>query len=276
MAKIIKLNDLKKHIKPNTATLVGGVFDLFHVGHLRFLKECSKYGKPLVVIVQSDKTVRYRKGFNRPIISEDRRAEIISYLNFVDYVLILDKPSHYEGYLKKIMPKIYVFSRENMKYRINRMSLIKEKFPRINVVFLPKNVRRSSTSYIIDRITNNKADYSKIKDEIKKELYILSDKNSSQIGKISALLTKDGRVVASSGNIDKKELHAEIIIINQVKRKKISLERCKLYILISPCIMCAKEIINSGIKEVYYLHPYGNDDGVKLLRKNKIKVKKYN
>ncbi|MBS3074149.1 adenylyltransferase/cytidyltransferase family protein [Candidatus Pacearchaeota archaeon] len=152
MGKIIKLKDVSELIKPNTSAPVGGSFDLSHVGHLRYLKCCSRFGKPLVVIVQSDKTVGYRKGFNRPIINEKRRAEIISHLNFVNYVLILDKPSHYDKYLEIIRPKTFIFSKEDMDYKINRKKLIKEKFPNISVVFFPKNVIRSSTSYIIYRL----------------------------------------------------------------------------------------------------------------------------
>lgn len=128
MNKIIKLKDVPKYIKPYTASIVGGVFDLFHIGHLKYLQECSTYGKPLVVIVQTDKTVNYRKGFNRPIIKQQHRAEIIAALNFVDFVLILDKPSHYDKYIEIIKPKKIIFSKENMKYRLNRKKLIENKF----------------------------------------------------------------------------------------------------------------------------------------------------
>ena len=131
-----------------------------------------------------------------------------------------------------------------------------------------------STSLILKRIKEIR-NYHKIKDPLERKLYILSDKNNSTFGKISALITFKGKIIASSGNIDSKDLHAEIICINEATKKKIPLNFCKIYILISPCIMCSKKILLNKIPEVYYLNSYGNDDGIKLLRKNSIKVLKY-
>src|SRR3989338_1306096 len=271
--KITTLTKLKKTLKPHTATLVGGVFDLFHVGHLRYLQKCSEVGRPLVVVVQADKTVRIRKGFNRPIVSEKRRAEIVAALGFVDFVLILDKPSHYEKYLEIIKPRNYVFSKETMKYRKYRARLIKDKFPNIKVVFLEKDVRRSSTSFLAKQILAQR-DYYKIKNPVVRRLYFLADHSKASIGKISALITLQGKIIAESDNIESKDIHAEHIVIKKAESKGVDLRKIKLYILIPPCILCSQEILKKHISEVYYLHPYGNDDGIKLLHKHGIKVKK--
>ena len=150
MGKVITLNRLLKEIKPNTATLIGGGFDLFHVGHLRYLKKCSSFGKPLVVIVQSDSVVFARKGFGRPIIGQNQRAHLVSSIECVDYVVILDKPSHYDGYLEKIKPKRLIFYRENLVYRIRRAKEIRKKFPHIKVIFV-KNKKITSTSSITEK-----------------------------------------------------------------------------------------------------------------------------
>ncbi|MCJ7804634.1 adenylyltransferase/cytidyltransferase family protein [Patescibacteria group bacterium] len=273
MGTITTLTKLQKTLRPHTATLVGGVFDLFHVGHLRYLRKSSELGRPLVVIVQADKTVRIRKGFNRPIVSERRRAEIVAALGFVDFVLILDKPSHYEKYLEIIKPRYYVFSKETMTYRRYRAYLINKKFPNIKVVFPEKSAYRSRTSLLIKQILGQR-DYSKIKNPIVRHLYFLADHSKASIGKISALITSQGKVVAESDNIESKDIHAECIVIKKAKQKGVDLKRAKLYILISPCILCSQEILKSKIAEVYYLHPYGDDDGIKLLRKHGIKVKK--
>lgn len=273
MGEIQSLTKLQNKIRPYTATLVGGVFDLFHVGHLRYLKKCSEIGRPLIVVVQADKTVRVRKGFNRPIISENRRAEIIAALEFVDFVLILDKPSHYEKYLEIIKPKYYIFSKETMKYRSYRARLVNEKFPKIKVIFLTKDVRQASTSFIAKKILAQR-DYSKIKNPIIRRLYFLADHSSASIGKISALITYQGKIITESDNKESKDIHAEHIVIKKAKDRGINLMKTKLYILIPPCIICAQEIIKNRIVEVYYLHPYGNDDGVRLLRRNGIIVKK--
>ncbi|MEK7507266.1 MAG: adenylyltransferase/cytidyltransferase family protein [Patescibacteria group bacterium] len=273
MGGIVSLTKLAKKIKPYETTLVGGVFDLFHVGHLRYLKKCSEIGRPLIVIVQADKTVRIRKGFNRPIINEKRRAEIIAALGFVDFVLVLDKPSHHEKYLEIIKPRYYIFSRETMQYRGYRAKLINEKFPKIKVVFLNKNVPRASTTLIAKRILAQR-DYSKIKNPIARRLYFLADHSKASIGKISALATYHGKVIAESDNIENRDVHAEHIVIKKTRHKGINPGQVKLYILIPPCLPCAQEILKNQIPEVYYLHPYGNGDGLKLLRQHQIKVKK--
>jgi len=274
VGKIVKLSEINRFVKPFTATLVGGVFDLFHVGHLRYLRRCSEIGRPLAAIVQSDKTVRVRKGFNRPVIEEKRRAEIVAALGFVDFVLILDKPSHYEKYLEIIKPKYYVFSKETMHYRKHRAKLIKEKFPKTKVVFLEKEVAGMSTSNIIKKLLAQR-DYAKIKNKIVRRLYYLADNSKASTGKISSLITFHGKIIAESDNLESKDIHAEHIVINKAKSKKIPLEQCILYVLIPPCILCAQEILKSKIKKIFYLHPYGNDDGIKLLRDNKIIVKKF-
>jgi D-beta-D-heptose 7-phosphate kinase/D-beta-D-heptose 1-phosphate adenosyltransferase len=273
MGKILSLKEISKNLPQYSATLVGGVFDLFHVGHLKYLKKCSKLGRPLIVIVQSDKTVTIRKGFNRPIINEKQRAEIVAALEFVDFVLILDKPSHYEKYLEVIKPNYYVFSKETMSYRQARAKIIKEKFPRTKVIFLSKDVRNMSTSRIVQKLFNQR-NYSNISNPIVRRLYYIADKSEARIGKISALVTFRNKIVEESDNLEKTDKHAEHIVIGKAKRRRIPLGKSILYILIPPCILCANEILQSGIKKVFYLHPYGSDDGIRLLRKNNVIIKK--
>ncbi len=275
MGEVITLVKLKKRISPYDSTLVGGVFDLFHVGHLRYLKQCSELKRPLIVAVQSDRTVRIRKGFNRPIINQARRAEIVAALGFVDFVLILDKPSHHHHYLKTIKPEYYVFSKETMKHRTNRARLIKEEFPYTKIVFLNKDVRQSSTSFIAKKILAQR-DYDKIEDPIIRRLYYLADHSKASIGKISALLKYQEKIVAESDNIESLDIHAEEIIMKKAKSMNVPLNKTELYILIPPCILCAQKILENNIKKVYYLHEYGNDDGMQFLRKNNIKVEKIN
>ena len=73
-------------IKKAKVVLVHGVFDLLHVGHVRHLNESKAYGKILVVSITADKFVH--KGPNRPVYNEDERAEILSNINAVDFVII--------------------------------------------------------------------------------------------------------------------------------------------------------------------------------------------
>src|SRR3990167_5357819 len=70
--------------------LANGCFDLIHVGHVRYLMDAKRLGDVLVVGVNSDSSVRRLKGVGRPLMDEEERAEIVSTLAPVDYVVVFD------------------------------------------------------------------------------------------------------------------------------------------------------------------------------------------
>jgi D-glycero-beta-D-manno-heptose 1-phosphate adenylyltransferase len=65
-----------------------GAFDLFHVGHLRYLEDARRQGDCLVVAVNDDASVRALKGPDRPIIPAVDRAELVAALRCVDAVVV--------------------------------------------------------------------------------------------------------------------------------------------------------------------------------------------
>ncbi len=67
-----------------------GCFDIFHVGHVRYLEGAREQGDVLVVGVNSDTSVRQLKGEGRPLLPEDARAELLAAMECVDYVVIFD------------------------------------------------------------------------------------------------------------------------------------------------------------------------------------------
>jgi len=88
--------------------LATGVFDLLHLGHLRFLEESKKTGGPhskLVVVVARDKTVRRRKG-RGPIVPEDQRRELVAALRVVDRAILGREEIDLLGILKEVNPDI--------------------------------------------------------------------------------------------------------------------------------------------------------------------------
>ena len=70
--------------------LANGVFDLLHVGHVRYLQAASQHADRVVVAVNSDASVRRLKGEGRPILGEGARAELVDALRGVHYVVIFD------------------------------------------------------------------------------------------------------------------------------------------------------------------------------------------
>lgn len=84
-----------------------GVFDLLHVGHVRYLAQARELGDALVVAINSDRTVRELKGPGRPVFDEDERAEILAALSSVNYVVIFDDISP-RSLISKLLPDVLV------------------------------------------------------------------------------------------------------------------------------------------------------------------------
>ncbi len=84
-----------------------GVFDLLHLGHLRYLERARSLGDVLVVGVNSDESTRRMKGPTRPLVPADERAELLAALICVDYVTIFGETSA-EALLALLRPEVYV------------------------------------------------------------------------------------------------------------------------------------------------------------------------
>lgn len=84
-----------------------GVFDILHVGHVRYLAEARALGDALIVAVNSDASVRGLKGDSRPIVPEDERAEMLASLACVDFVTLFETPTPVP-LLTLVQPAIYV------------------------------------------------------------------------------------------------------------------------------------------------------------------------
>ncbi len=84
-----------------------GVFDLLHVGHVRYLEQARALGDALVVAINSDASVRELKGAGRPLINEGERAEILAALRSVNYVSVFDDASP-RSLIAELLPDVLV------------------------------------------------------------------------------------------------------------------------------------------------------------------------
>jgi rfaE bifunctional protein nucleotidyltransferase chain/domain len=84
-----------------------GVFDLLHPGHLRYLQHARSLGDALIVGLNSDRSVRANKGPDRPVNSEDERAEVLAALACVDAVVIFDEDTPH-SLIAALQPDILV------------------------------------------------------------------------------------------------------------------------------------------------------------------------
>lgn len=95
MERLLRMDDLPRLRAEATAAgrtiaLANGIFDLFHVGHLRYLRGAKALADLLVVAVNSDLSTRLNKGPGRPVVPEAERAEIVAGLACVDHVVLFD------------------------------------------------------------------------------------------------------------------------------------------------------------------------------------------
>jgi rfaE bifunctional protein nucleotidyltransferase chain/domain len=89
--------------------VANGAFDLFHVGHLRYLEaaKSATRGGVLIVGVNTDASVRASKGPRRPLIPERERAELVDSLRCVDRVVLFSEPTAAE-LLAALRPDLHV------------------------------------------------------------------------------------------------------------------------------------------------------------------------
>ena len=83
-----------------------GVFDLLHVGHVRYLEAAHAEGDLLVVGINSDSSTRKLKGPGRPILTERARATLVAALKSVNYVVIFDELD-VNSLLKELQPDVH-------------------------------------------------------------------------------------------------------------------------------------------------------------------------
>ncbi len=81
------------HKAGKTVVTTNGCFDILHVGHVRYLQKSKSFGDYLMVLLNSDKSVKSIKGDDRPINNEMDRAELLCALNCVDFVVLFDESS---------------------------------------------------------------------------------------------------------------------------------------------------------------------------------------
>ena len=130
--------------------VTNGCFDILHVGHTRYLEASKSKGDILVVLLNSDVSVKKIKGENRPINSELDRAEILCALNSVDFTLLFDEESPVE-LIKYIKPDVYT---KGADYTLETLPEAPELLPLgIKIEFIDF-VQGKSTTNVINKMKN--------------------------------------------------------------------------------------------------------------------------
>jgi len=140
------IKDLKA--KGKRIVFTNGCFDLLHLGHIRYLEGAKALGDILVVGVNSDHSVQNLKGPKRPILPEEERAEILSGLGCVDYIIIFDEKNPLE-LISTLQPNILVKGGDWTKETTVGREVVERSGG--EVVILPF-VEGASTSNLVDTI----------------------------------------------------------------------------------------------------------------------------
>lgn len=96
----------KLHQSGKTVVVTNGCFDILHVGHVRYLQKTKSFADYMIVLLNSDKSVRSIKGPTRPINNEQDRAAVLNALACVDYVVMFDEDSP-ANLIDEIKPDVY-------------------------------------------------------------------------------------------------------------------------------------------------------------------------
>ena len=136
---------------PKPMVFTNGVFDILHTGHIRYLNESRKLGGSLVVGINSNESVKMlHKGSDRPILTQEDRAEIVSSLKPVDLCIIFNQKTP-EYLIKKIKPQVYTKGDDYSKETITYFSVLKEL--KIKTIFIPL-IKKKSSTIIVNKIKN--------------------------------------------------------------------------------------------------------------------------
>ena len=100
---IARRRRLRPHLR---VVLANGLFDLLHVGHLRYLQAARRLGDVLVVAVNGDRSARRLRGPGRPLMPGRDRARVVAAVNGVDCVLLFDTPT-VAPVLRRLRPDIH-------------------------------------------------------------------------------------------------------------------------------------------------------------------------
>ncbi len=129
-----------------------GCFDIFHVGHVRYLEGARQQGDALVVGVNSDHSVRQLKGEGRPLLPEDARAELLTALECVDHVVIFDDLTA-ENILRDLKPDVHCKGTDYTEATVPECGVVKDWGGRVVIVGDPKD---HSTRDVLARIARLK------------------------------------------------------------------------------------------------------------------------
>jgi D-beta-D-heptose 7-phosphate kinase/D-beta-D-heptose 1-phosphate adenosyltransferase len=141
-----------RRARGETIVFTNGCFDLLHAGHIKYLQASRELGDCLIVGLNTDGSVSRLKGPDRPILDENERAEILSALTCVDYVVTFDEDTPI-GLIEAIRPDILTKGADYPRADVVGGDLVESYGGKVERIEL---VAGKSTSGIIERISEGR------------------------------------------------------------------------------------------------------------------------
>ena len=123
----------------------GGCFDVLHAGHAQYLRAARELGDLLVVLLNSDDSVRRLKGPTRPVMVEADRRQLLEALACVDAVVVFDEDDP-RAALEEVRPDIWVKGEDYRNETMPEAPLVRSWGGRVE--FIPLAPGRSTTSVL--------------------------------------------------------------------------------------------------------------------------------
>ncbi|WP_373531594.1 adenylyltransferase/cytidyltransferase family protein [Vampirovibrio sp.] len=149
MGQVLSTEKLLEDLAPlrgqSSIVTTNGCFDILHVGHLRYLQGCKSMGDILVLMLNSDASVRRLKGPQRPIVPQADRAELLAGLGCVDYVVLFDEDTP-EPLMEIIRPDFHAKGAQYNEDNLPEIATLRKIGAKVK--FVPMVENRSTTSLI--------------------------------------------------------------------------------------------------------------------------------
>jgi rfaE bifunctional protein nucleotidyltransferase chain/domain len=155
--KVLGLEHLREALETHrdqgrTIALANGLFDILHVGHLRYLEAAAGEADILVVATNSDASARYLRGAPRPYVPQEQRAEILAGLECVDHVTVFEGPD-VGPLLRALRPDVHCKGTDYTADTVPEGAAARALGIRIAIVGDPKN---HATTDLIRRIRSTR------------------------------------------------------------------------------------------------------------------------
>lgn len=162
MKQIIQISQIPKLVKylsnlNKTTTLVGGCFDVVHLGHLTFLKKAALTADVLIILLESDENIKKIKGDSRPINSQINRAKFLTHLKSVDFIILLPEMKTDQDYLNlvtQIKPNTIAVTKSDPKLKLKSFEA---KSINANLLTVTNVIPQQSTSLVIKKCYNTRS-----------------------------------------------------------------------------------------------------------------------